>query len=143
MPRISVPLYIIALNLGPLLLINFGYADSNDLIGTYEGKGTFRIEDMSVTKKGSDYKFIGFVHNISKRPSYISDILLEMFSSKDKLIHLIRMAGGIVIESGEKIPYRVVAHYVNFSHLDHYVVVILNVNTSPDQVFQKVSEMIR
>jgi hypothetical protein len=61
-----------------------------------------------------------------------------MFSSKDKLI-----AGGIVIESGEKIPYRVVAHYVNFSHLDPYVVVILNVNTSPDQVFQKVSEMIR
>lgn len=139
MPRISVPLYIIALYLGPSLLINFGYADSNDLIGTYEGKGIFRIEDMSATKKGSDYKFIGYVHNISKKPNYISDILLEMFNSKDKLIHLIRLGGGIVIESGEKMPYRVIAHDVNFSHLDHYVVVVLNSNKSPDQLFQKVS----
>jgi hypothetical protein len=36
-------------------------------------------------------------------------------------------------------PYRVIAHDVNFSHLDHYVVIVLNSNKSPDQLFQKVS----
>jgi len=132
MPRKLVALYIIALYLGPSLLFNFGYADSNDLIGTYEGKGIYRIEDMSATKKGSDYKFNGYVHNISNMTSYISDILLEMFNSKDKLIHLIRIGGGIVIESGEKLPYRVIAHDINFSHLDHYVVAILNSNKPTD-----------
>lgn len=131
-------LYTIALFLAPLLLINSGYADSNDLIGTYEGKGIYRIEDMSVTKKGSDYKFIGYVHNISNKTHYISDIIMEMFNSKDKLIQLIRIGGGIIIESGEKLPYRVIAHDVNFSHLDHYVVTVLNTNKSPDQLFQKV-----
>ena len=114
------------------------YADSNDPIGTYEGKGIYRIEDMSVTKKGSDYKFIGYVHNISNKTHYISDIIMEMFNSKDKLIQLIRIGGGIIIESGEKLPYRVIAHDVNFSHLDHYVVAVLNTNKSPDQLFQKV-----
>jgi len=139
MPRKLVALYIIALYLGPSLLFNFGYADSNDLIGTYEGKGIYRIEDMSATKKGSDYKFNGYVHNISNMTSYISDILLEMFNSKDKLIHLIRIGGGIVIESGEKLPYRVIAHDINFSHLDHYVVAILNSNKPPDHFLQKIS----
>ncbi len=93
---------------------------------------------MSATKKGSDYKFIGYVHNISNKTLYISDITMEMFNSKDKLIQLIRIGGGIVIESGEKLPYRVIAHDVNFSHLDHYVVTVLNTTKSPDQLFQKV-----
>lgn len=125
-------------SVAPLLLINSGYADSNDLIGSYEGKGIYRIEDMSATKKGSDYKFIGYVHNISNKTLYISDIIMEMFNSKDKLIQLIRIGGGIIIDSGEKLPYRVIAHDVNFSHLDHYVVTVLNTNKSPDQLFQKV-----
>jgi hypothetical protein len=138
MRRKLVALYTIAFYLGPLLLINSGYGDSNDLIGTYDGKGIFRIEDMSATKKGSDYKFIGYVHNISNNPIYISNILLEMFNSKNKLIHLIRIGGGIIVESGEKLPYGVIAHDVNFSHLDHYVVAVLNSNKPPDQLFQKV-----
>ena len=51
MPKKLVPLYIIAMYLGPSLLFNFGYADSNDLIGTYEGKGIYRIEDMFTVSK--------------------------------------------------------------------------------------------
>ena len=93
-------LYTIAFYLSSLLLINPGYADSNDLTGSYEGKGIYRIEDMSATKKGSDYKFFGYVHNISNKTLYISDIIMEMFNSKDKLIQLVRIGGGIVIESG-------------------------------------------
>lgn len=139
--RRELELYTIALYLAPLLLINSAYADSNDLTGTYEGKGIYRIEDMSATKKGSDYKFVGYIHNISNKTHYISDIMMEMFNSKDKLIQLVRIGGGIVIESGEKLPYKVIAHNVNFSHLDHYVVAVLNTNKSPDQLFQKVFMM--
>lgn len=139
--RRKLELYTIALYLAPLLLINSAYADSNDLTGTYEGKGIYRIEDMSATKKGSDYKFVGYIHNISNKTHYISDIMMEMFNSKDKLIQLVRIGGGIVIESGEKLPYKVIAHNVNFSHLDHYVVAVLNTNKSPDQLFQKVFMM--
>jgi hypothetical protein len=134
----KLELYTIAFYLASLLLINSGYGDSNDLTGSYEGKGIYRIEDMSVTKKGSDYKFFGYVHNISNKTLYISDIIMELFNSKDKLIQLIRIGGGIVIESDEKLPYRVIAHHANFSHLDHYVVTVLNSNKSPDQLFQKV-----
>jgi len=122
----------------PFFLINYVYAGSNDITGTYEGKGIYRIEDMSATKNGPDYKFIGYVHNISNKTLYISDIIMEMFNSNSKLIQLIRIGGGIVIESGEKLPYKVIAHNVNFSHLDHYVVTVLNTNKSPDQLFQKV-----
>jgi hypothetical protein len=93
---------------------------------------------MSATKKGSDYKFFGYVHNISNKTLYISDIIIEMFNSKDKLIQLVRIGGGIVIESGEKVPYRVIAHHATFSHLDHYFVTALNTDKSPDQLFQKV-----
>ena len=139
--RRKLELYTIALYLAPLLLINSAYADSNDLTGTYEGKGIYRIEDMSATKKGSDYKFVGYIHNISNKTHYISDIMMEMFNSNDKLIQLVRIGGGIVIESGEKLPYKVIAHNVNFSHLDHYVVAVLNTNKSPDQLFQKVFMM--
>lgn len=131
-------LYTFAFYLASLLLINSGYAESNDLTGSYEGKGIYRIEDMSATKKGSDYKFFGYVHNISNKTLYISDIIMEMFNSKDKLVQLVRIGGGIVIESGEKVPYKVIARHVNFSHLDHYVVTVLNTDKSPDQLFQKV-----
>lgn len=134
----TLELSTIAFYLASLLLINCGYADSNDLTGSYEGKGIYRIEDMSATKKGSDYKFFGYVHNISNKTLYISDIIMEMFNSKDKLIQLVRIGGGIVIESGEKVPYRVIAHHANFSHLDHYFVTVLDTNKSPDQLFQKV-----
>jgi hypothetical protein len=134
----TLELSTIAFYLASLLLINSGYADSNDLTGSYEGKGIYRIEDMSATKKGSDYKFFGYVHNISNKTLYISDIIMEMFNSKDKLIQLVRIGGGIVIESGEKVPYRVIAHHANFSHLDHYFVTVLDTNKSPDQLFQKV-----
>lgn len=134
----TLELSTIAFYLASLLLINSGYADSNDLTGSYEGKGIYRIEDMSATKKGSDYKFFGYVHNISNETLYISDIIMEMFNSKDKLIQLVRIGGGIVIESGEKVPYRVIAHHANFSHLDHYFVTVLDTNKSPDQLFQKV-----
>ena len=138
MPR-KWELYTIALYLAPLLLlVNSGYADSNDIIGTYEGKGIYRIEDMSATKKGSDYKFFGNIHNISNKTLHASDILLEMFNSKDKLIQLVRIGGGIAIESDEKVPYKVVAHNVNFSHLDHYVITVINTSKSPEQFFQKV-----
>jgi hypothetical protein len=134
----TLELSTIAFYLASLLLINSGYADSNDLTGSYEGKGIYRIEDMSATKKGSDYKFFGYVHNISNKTLYISDIIMEMFNSKDKLIQLVRIGGGIVIESGEKVPYGVIAHHANFSHLDHYFVTVLDTNKSPDQLFQKV-----
>jgi hypothetical protein len=134
----TLELSTVAFYLASLLLINSGYADSNDLTGSYEGKGIYRIEDMSATKKGSDYKFFGYVHNISNKTLYISDIIMEMFNSKDKLIQLVRIGGGIVIESGEKVPYRVIAHHANFSHLDHYFVTVLDTNKSPDQLFQKV-----
>lgn len=96
---------------------------------------------MSATKKGSDYKFIGYIHNISNKTLHISDIMMEMFDSKGKLIQLVRIGGGIVIESDEKLPYRVIAHDVNFSHLDHYVVTVLNTDRSPDQLFHKVHLM--
>ena len=134
----KLELYTIAMYLAPMLLINSGYADSNDIIGTYEGKGIYRIDDMSATKKGSDYKFNGYIHNISNQTLHASDILLEMFNSKDKLIQLVRIGGGIAIESGEKVPYKVVAHNVNFSHLDHYVITVINSSKSPEQLFQKV-----
>lgn len=137
--RRKLELYTIALYLAPLLLINSVYAVSNDIIGTYEGKGIYRIEDMSATKKGSDYKFIGYIHNISNKTLHASDILMEMFNSKGKLIQLVRIGGGIAIESGEKVPYRVIAHNVNFSHLDHYIVTVINTSKSPEQLFQKVS----
>jgi hypothetical protein len=142
-------LYTVSFYLASLLLINSGYADPNDLTGSYEGKGIYRIEDMSANKKGSDYKFFGYIHNISNKTLYISDIIMEMFNSKDKLVQLVRIGGGIVIESGEKVPYKVIAHHANFSNLDHYVVTVLNTNKSPDQFFQKVfmeganSEMIK
>ena len=134
----KLELYTIAMYLAPMLLINSGYGDSNDIIGTYEGKGIYRIDDMSATKKGSDYKFNGYIHNISNQTLHASDILLEMFNSKDKLIQLVRIGGGIAIESGEKVPYKVVAHNVNFSHLDHYVITVINSSKSPEQLFQKV-----
>ena len=79
-------LYTVAFYLASLLLINSGYADSNDLTGSYEGKGIYRVEDMSANKKGSDYKFFGYIHNISNKTLYISDIIMEMFNSKDKLV---------------------------------------------------------
>jgi hypothetical protein len=121
--------FLLLLGVLGLFLIGAVYAQSN-ITWTFDGKGIYGIEDMSVTEKDSAWKFIGYVKNIGNNTLYVNDIVIEMFDSNDTLIEFTRLDQVTEIDSGDKLPFRIVANDINASDFDHYLVRVLHTNNS-------------
>lgn len=79
--------------------INSSHGQSNsNITGTYDGKGIYKIEDMSVritSNKTNDpmYKFLGYMENISNETVYITGVRIDMYDKNDKLVDFAGYSG--------------------------------------------------
>jgi hypothetical protein len=110
------------------LLINSSHGQSNsNITGTYDGKGIYKMEDMSVkiisnTNEGPQYRFLGSVTNISNETMYLTGIAIQMYDKNNKLIDFTSVEQQGTIEPRGKIVYKVFAPTVDNENFDHYVV---------------------
>jgi hypothetical protein len=110
------------------LLINSSHGQSNsNITGTYDGRGIYKVEDMSVNITSNNtfdpqYRFLGSITNISNETMYLTGIAIQMYDKNSKLIDFTDAIDVQIIAPKGKILYKVSAPTVNNEELDHYVV---------------------
>lgn len=101
-------------------------AIGTNITGTYDGKGIYKVEDMSVritnTNEGPKYRFLGSITNISNETMYLTGIAIQMYDKNNKLIDFTSVEQEGTIEPRGKIVYREFADTVDNEDFDHYVV---------------------
>lgn len=101
---------------------------NNNITGTYDGKGIYKVEDMSVritsnkTFEDPQYKFLGSITNISNETMYLTGIAIQMYDKNNKLIDYTGFQQPGTIEPGGKVVYKAFAPTVDNEDFDHYVV---------------------
>jgi len=111
-----------------ILGINSTYAQSTSNIpGTYDGKGIYKVEDMSVkiisnTNQGPQYRFIGSISNISNETMYLTGISIQMYDKNNKLIDFTSVNQPEPLHPQAKIVYKAFAPTADNEDFDHYVV---------------------
>jgi hypothetical protein len=118
--------FLLLLGIMGLFLIGMVYAQSN-ITGTYDGKGIYRIENMSVRITNESYseptyRFVGIVHNISNETMYMSGVTIQMFDSENNLLDFTGTEQDNFLPPDEKILYKQFASTKDNPDLDHYVV---------------------
>ncbi len=110
-------------------------AESNiKITGTYDGKGIYKVEDMSVkiTSNTNEYRFLGSITNLSNETMYLTGIAIQMYDKNNKLIDYTSINQEGTIEPRGKIVYKVFAPIVDNENFDHYVISAVGSNNPSD-----------